>query len=131
MINQHWHSNNHRKYLLRVHSILVTKYRKAILNDNLSKLVISLSYEIMQKHGVIIKCVETDKDHIHYLMDIPTGISIEKMVKLLKSYTTYHVWLNVDLSKYYWKERTLWTDGYFVCSVGDVSSSTLTKYIES
>jgi REP element-mobilizing transposase RayT len=25
------------------------------------------------------------------------------------------------LSKHYWKEHTLWSDGYFVCSNGNIS----------
>ena len=35
------------------------------------------------------------------------------------------------LSKHFWKERTFWTDGYFVCSIGNVSENTLKKYIEN
>ena len=29
------------------------------------------------------------------------------------------------------KEHTFWTDGYFVCSVGNVSEEMLRKYIEN
>jgi len=131
MINQNWHSHNHKKYLLQVHLILVTKYCKKILTGALSELVKAMSIDILAKHDVAVKCMETDNDHIHYLLDMPTNISVEKIVKLLKSYTTYHVWRSIDLSNIYWNEHTLWIDGYFVCSVGDVSSSSLTRYIEN
>ena len=33
--------------------------------------------------------------------------------------------------KYYWKEHTFWTDGYFVASVGDVSAKSLQEYIQN
>ena len=27
--------------------------------------------------------------------------------------------------RHFWKEKTFWTDGYFICSVGNVSEETL------
>ena len=35
------------------------------------------------------------------------------------------------LRKHFWKEHTFWTDGYFACSVGNVSEGMLKKYIEN
>mgnify|MGYP003102329226 CR=1 FL=1 len=35
------------------------------------------------------------------------------------------------LSKKYWKKKIFWSDGYFACSIGEVSSATVQKYIES
>ena len=35
------------------------------------------------------------------------------------------------LRKHFWKEHTFWTDGYFACSVGNVSEEMLRKYIEN
>jgi len=33
--------------------------------------------------------------------------------------------------KHYWKENTLFSDGYFACSTGDVSTDIIKKYIEN
>jgi len=35
------------------------------------------------------------------------------------------------LSKHFWKEKTFFTDGYFVSTIGEVSSETLKKYIQN
>ena len=77
--------------------------------------------------------METDKDHIHYMIEIPPNISISKIVNLMKSYTTFHIWQKYApiLHKFYWKERTFWTDGYFACSIGNVSEEMLKEYIEN
>lgn len=77
--------------------------------------------------------MKTDKDHIHYMIESYPSISISKIVNLIKSYTTYHIWERYKsiLSKQFWKENTFWTDGYFVCSVGNVSEEMLKKYIEN
>ena len=36
--------------------------------------------------------METDKDHIHYMIETEPTMSISKIVNLMKSYTTYHIW---------------------------------------
>ena len=51
-----------------------------------------LSKEICDKHNIIIKYMKVDKNYIHYMIEVPTTISISKIVKLIKSYTTYHIW---------------------------------------
>ncbi len=50
------------------------------------------SYEICQRHSVIIRYMETDKDHIHYMIETGPTMSISKIVNPMKSYTTYHIW---------------------------------------
>ena len=59
--------------------------------------------------------------------------TVSKIVNLMKSYTTYHIWKRYPdyLRKHFWKEHTFWTDGYFICSVGNVSEEMLRKYIEN
>jgi len=49
----------------------------------------------------------------------------------MKSYITFHIWNTESnyLKKYLWKEKTFFTDGYFVCSIGNVSKEQLQKYI--
>ena len=65
------------------------------------------------------------------MLETPPTISISKIVKLIKSYTTYHIWRSYDdyLKTRYWADKTFWTDGYFACTVGNVSERILKKYI--
>ena len=56
-----------------------------------------------------------------------------QIVKLIKQQTTYYLWQKYPnfLSKQYWKKKIFWSDGYFACSIGEVSSATIQKCIES
>ena len=58
-----WKSKNRHKYLLQYHIIFVCKYGKKM---RVSKQIVDdikqYSYEICQKHKVIIRYMETDKD---------------------------------------------------------------------
>jgi len=34
-----------------------------------------------------------------------------------------------SLERQFWNEKAFWSDGYFVCSVGNTSAKTIRKYI--
>ena len=122
------------KDLLRYHLILVCKYWKNCLIDrNIRDCVKALSFKISEEHDVNILLMETDKNHIHYLIQTSPNINLSNYVRVLKQYTTYHLWEkhNGFLRKYYWHEKTFWSDGYFIASIGEVSSATLQQYIEN
>lgn len=77
-----WKSKNRHKYLLQYHIILVCKYRKKLLiSKQISDDIKQFSYEICQRHNVIIRYMETDKDHIHYMIETEPTMSISKIVK--------------------------------------------------
>ena len=85
------------------------EYRKKLLmSKQISDDIKQFSYEICQKHKVIIRYIETDKDHIHYMIETEPTMSISKIVNLMKSYTTYHIWKRYPdyLRKHFWKEHT-------------------------
>lgn len=129
-----WKTKNRHKYLLQYHVIFVCKYRKKLfLSKNISNDIKIFSYDICKKHNIVIKYLETDKDHIHYMIELEPNISISKVISLIKSYTTYHIWGKYPkyLSKYFWNEKTFWSDGYFVSTIGNVSEETLHKYIDN
>ena len=46
-------------------------------------------------------------------------------------YLSYMGKYSAYLCKCFWKENTFFTDGYFICSVGNVSEKTLKEYIEN
>ena len=129
-----WNSNSHSKYLLQYHLIFVCKYRKKLLlSENIGNDVKQLSIKIANKHKVDIKYMGTDKDHIHYMIETTPNINLSRYVGVMKSYITYHLWEKYGdyLSRHFWKEKTFWTDGYFICSVGNVSEQRLKEYIEN
>ena len=112
-MDNRYNRRNRRKYSLKVHIVLVTKYRKQLLK------------------GVI--AMETDKDHIHFLVSYDATDRVCDIVKIIKQQTTYYLWQKYScfLPKQYWKKKIFWSDGYFACSIGEVSSATIQKYIEN
>ena len=82
--------------------------KKLLASRQISDDIKQYSYEICQRNSVIIRYMETDKDHIHYMIETGPTMSISKIVNLMKSYTTYHIWKRYPqyLRKQFWKEHT-------------------------
>jgi putative transposase len=112
------------------HIIFVTKYRHKILNLIDIK---SVFRDIVKESNFEILEMEVDIDHIHFLIKYKPRYSISQIIRRLKRNSTIKVWkyYNNILKNYYWKEKTLWSDGYFICTIGNISKETIQKYIQS
>ena len=132
-MDNRYYRHNRRKYSLKVQIVLVTKYRKQLLQGSIADDVKQKILDIANTRGYEIIAMETDKDHIHFLLSYDATDRVCDIVKIVKQETTYYLWqkYNSVLSKQYWKKKIFWSDGYFACSIGEVSSATIQKYIES
>ena len=132
-MDHRYNRHNRRKYSLKVQIVLVTKYRKQLLKGSIVDDVKQKILDIANTRGYEIIAMETDKDHIHFLLSYDAPDRVCDIVKIVKQETTYYLWqkYNSILSKQYWKKKIFWSDGYFACSIGEVSSATIQKYIES
>lgn len=132
-MDNRYNRHDRRKYSLKVHIVLVTKYRKKLLKGSIADDVKQKIFDIANTRGYEIIAMEADKDHMHFLISYDTTDRVCDIVKIVKQETTYYLWQKYGsfLSKQYWKKRIFWSDGYFACSIGEVSSATIQKYIES
>ena len=124
----------HSKYNMKVHVIFVTKYRKKLFVSNKrADDVKQFLYDVAKKYGYAIIQMETDKDHVHILLEYSPKVSVSDIVRQLKQYSTYQMWEHHEkcLSKQYWKRQILWSDGYFACSIGQVSQEIIERYIQN
>ena len=123
----------HNKNLLLVHIIYVTKYRKQILSGSFRRDIMQSIFDACVRHHWYVRRMETDGDHIHMLIQYAPADSITKIVSVLKQPSTWEAWKHYGsmLKQFYWKEQTLWSDGYFAASIGTVSMTVIERYIEN
>lgn len=77
--------------------------------------------------------MEADKDHVRFLISYLPNHSVTSIVRQVKQVSPIFAW-NLHggmLQKYFWKEKTLWSDGYFVCSIGKANPNTVREYIRN
>jgi len=80
-----------------------------------------------------IEEMEVDKNHLHLMVTSKPNLSPTQIIRKLKQESTIFMWksFSKELKLYFWKEKTFWTDGYFVSSIGEVSAETLKNYIKN
>ena len=104
-----------------------------MLDKAMDDAVKNVLQQVAANSDFCIEVMETYKDHVHLLVSAPPKLSPLQIVRKLKQETTYRIWKEKEsvLRRIYWRERTFWTDGYFVSTIGNVSQETMKHYIEN
>ena len=121
---------SHCVYLCDYHIVLPTKYRHSAITNTLWKYLYGKLIEITKHHPTIyIKEANHDTDHIHLLISIPPQKTVGSVIRLIKTNTSRHIKTKFpELKQYYWGTDSLWSDGYFVSTVG-ATTETIKRYI--
>jgi len=70
-----------------------------------------------------------DQDHIHLLISIPPTMSVGSAIRIIKTNTSRGLKQKFPfLSEVYWGTDGIWSDGYFVSTVG-LDELTIKNYI--
>ena len=85
-----YNRHNRRKYSLKVHMVSATDYRKRSLKDYIADDVKQKIFDIANIYGYEIIAMETDKDHMHFLLSYDTIDRVCDIVRIVKQETTYY-----------------------------------------
>ena len=123
---------SHCVYYCDYHVVLVTKYRKRVFNKGIFAYFNKKLAEVTEYYPLIqFKTVNHDKDHIHIHMSIPPTMRVGEAVGIIKQNTTRSLKQKFPLLKEVYRgAEGVWSDGYFVSTVG-VDETVIQKYIES
>ena len=116
-------------YACEYHIIWCTKYRRRTLSAEIQSRFKELVLDFQEKHGYIVRAVETMTDHVHLLISIPPTQAVGILIGKIKGMTA-----KVLREEFpYLKSRlpNLWTRSYFVASTGGVTLEVLKQYVES
>ena len=121
----------HAVYDLKYHLVWIPKYRKHILDKEVSDYLKTIFNKIAEEYEFRIDTMEVMEDHVHIFVEVPPKYSPARVVQIMKSISAREVFMEFpDLRKQLWAGE-LWNDGYFVRSVGDkVTADIIRRYIE-
>lgn len=130
----------HAVYTLRYHLILVVKYRrKALYNEVIRERLKQIIYEMAEKWqrekntemAIEIVAQEPGEDHHHILFKATPNTSLTKVINSIKG-ASARVLRNKfpETKKFLWGD-SFWTPSYFLATTGQVSLDVLIAYVES
>ena len=71
---------------IHYHLVFPVKYRKALLDKMVIKLIEETAYGIQERYAIEMEALGMDKNHIHLLSSAHPKISPGKIVRILKKY---------------------------------------------
>ena len=122
-------SNNNIVYSCKYHVVWCPKYRRKVLVGNIKTRLKELVKQICDDNQIDLIEMEVMPDHIHLLLEVDPQFGIHKAVKLIKG-TTSRILRN-EFPELTTKLPTLWTNSYFVSTVGGAPLDIVKQYIES
>lgn len=128
-MNTTYKSNNNIVYSCRYHVVWCPKYRRKVLTSGVDARLEELLLSYAANLSVDILEMEIMPDHVHMLLEVDPQFGIHKAVKSLKGYTSRV--LREEFPSLKTRMPTLWTNSYFVSTVGETSLEAIKQYIGS
>lgn len=129
ILNMKYKSNNNVVYFCKYHVVWCPKYRRKVLVNGVDVRLKELIKEVCDEYNIDIIEMEIMPDHVHLLIEVDPQFGIHKAVKRIKGRSSCVLrqefpWLTTRLP-------TLWTNSYFVSTVGGAPLSIIKQYIEN
>jgi len=120
--------NNNVVYSCKYHVIWCPKYRKSILIDGadvrLKEIILQVSSELKAE---VIE-LEVMPDHVHLLVEVDPQLGIHRLIKQIKGVSSRL--LRSEFAFIKSRLPSLWTNSYFVSTVGGAPLDIIKQYIE-
>lgn len=122
-------SNNNVVYSSKYHVVWTPKYRRPVLQNNIAVRLEGVLRETCDRYQAEIIAIEIMPDHVHLLVEVDPQFGIHRLVKNLKGVSSRLLRQEFP----YLKSRlpTLWTNSYFVSTVGGAPLSVIKQYVEN
>ena len=122
-------SNRNVVYSCKYHIIFCPKYRRRVLLDGVDSRLKEIITEVASHMHVEVLEMEVMPDHVHLLCAIDPQWGVHKFVKHLKGRSSRL--LRQEFSQLRSRLPTLWTNAYFVATVGGAPLAVIKQYIEN
>lgn len=121
----------HSVYSLYYHFIIVTKYRrKALYDEIIRERLKQIIIELAPKLDIEIVAQEPGDDHHHILFTAKPTTNISNVVNSIKGVTSRYLRQEFPRTKDYLWGDSFWSDSYFIATTGQVSLDVLKQYVE-
>lgn len=131
-MNNNHKSLSHCKYLVQYHIVWCPKFRFGVIKGDVEQKLKDILVKICEKYEYEIIELKIMTDHIHIFLSVKPTIAPTDVVRTLKSISAIQLFKEFPkLKKFYARCGSLWSKGYFVSTIGNVSAKTIKRYIQN
>ena len=124
-------NNNHSVFNIHFHLILVIKYRKKVINDEISNRLKEIFEYIQDNYNIVLEEWSHDIDHVHILFRSEPNTNVSKFINAYKSASSRLIKKEYPSIRSRLYKEAFWSQSFCLISTGEVSIETIKKYIES
>lgn len=130
LYNKHveYKSNRNVVFSCKFHIVWCPKYRRPVLVRGVGRRLRQILREVAKERGAEIIEMETMPDHVHVLIEVDPQYGIHRLVKQMKGRSSRL--LRQEFGGLRSRLPTLWSNSYFVSTVGGAPLSIIKRYIE-
>ena len=122
-------SNNNVVYSCKYHVVWCSKYRRPVLIDQVEQELKRIIQQVAVERQSEIMELEVMPDHVHLLVEVEPQYGIHRLIKQMKGRSSRI--LRAKFKVLRTRIPTLWTNSYFVSTVGGAPLKVIKQYIES
>ena len=124
-------TNNHSVFSLNYHLVLVIKYRRKVVTDDISNRLKEIFEYISPKYNIALEEWNHDYDHIHLLFKAHPNTEISKFINAYKSASSRLIKKEfLSIKEQLWKEY-FWSRSFCLLTTGRPTIDVVRKYIEN
>ena len=124
-------SNNHSVFAIHFHLILVVKYRRKVINDDVSKRLKEIFEYIEDNYNIVLEEWNHDVDHVHILFRSEPNTNVSKFINAYKSASSRLIKKEYPAIRTRLYKEAFWSQSFCLISTGGANIETIKKYIES
>ena len=126
--NISYKSNKNIIYSCKYHVIFCPKYRRNVLINGVDTKLKTIIKNICIENKIELFEIEIMPDHVHLLLEVDPQFGIHRIIKRIKGRSS-----RILRKEFKWlcsRLPTLWTNSYFVSTVGGAPMEVVKQYIE-
>lgn len=123
--------NTHHVFRILYHFVWIPKYRHKVFRppyaETLKNIIIKTAYD----YDMEVEEIEIPKDHIHMLLTAEPKQSPSAIMQIIKSVSArafFHTYPDIK-KKYFWGGK-LWTESFYVETVGNRNGAQVRQYVQ-
>ena len=124
-------NNNHSVFAIHFHLILVVKYRRKVINDEISERLKGIFGYIQDNYNIVLEEWNHDFDHAHVLFRSEPNSNISKFINAYKSASSRLIKKEYPSIRSRLYKEAFWSQSFCLISTGEANIETIKKYIES
>lgn len=123
-------NNNHSVFKLYYHLIMCTKYRRRVINDQISQRLMEMFIRLGADYNVTLDKWNHDEDHVHILFRGQPNTEISKFLNAYKSAISRLIKKEFpSIRRSLWKEM-FWSRSFCLLTAGGAPIEVIKQYIE-